>query len=64
MLTKKSRMRVLSVKELFNLATDLKSERGENPEYDRALVELCCGAAGYPMDFKTEVAMELGIKLK
>ena len=32
----------MTIGELLNLARGLKSEDGENPEYDRALVELVC----------------------
>lgn len=31
---------------LIRLAAGLRSEDGENPDYDRALVELCADAAG------------------
>jgi hypothetical protein len=51
----------LSVTKLLDFARGLRSEHGENPEYDRALVELCCDAAGWPMDRKVDMARELGI---
>ncbi len=39
--------RTVTVERLIKLATGLKSEHGENPEYDRALVELVT-EAGLP----------------
>lgn len=35
---------------LFNVAALLKSEDGENPEYDRALVEMISCLTGYDFD--------------
>ena len=53
----------VAVRLLFELAKALKSESGENPEYDRALVELCTDAAGLSMEGKADVARKLGINL-
>jgi hypothetical protein len=50
--------------QLLNSAKSLKSEDGENPEYDRALVELIADVSGHPMEqSKPQVAALLGIKL-
>jgi hypothetical protein len=46
---------------LLQYARELKSEHGENEEYDRALVELCLDAAGLTQDDKPEMAAILGI---
>lgn len=54
----------VSIGKLIMLAQDLKSEHGENPEYDRALVELITDAASLSMDLKHEVAKQLGVRLK
>lgn len=35
---------------LLVTAADLLSEHGENPEYDRAIVELTCRLLGHPDD--------------
>lgn len=50
--------------DLVRLARDLRSEQGENKEYDRALVELVTDALGVSMEFKSEIATMLGIKSK
>jgi hypothetical protein len=47
---------------LFELARGLRSEQHENAEYDRALVELVCEAAGLSMDYKEEVAENVGVE--
>ena len=54
--------RNIKLTELLELARDLRSEDCENPEYDRALIELCCDAAGWSMDEKPEMAKLLGVK--
>jgi len=53
----------ITIELLFDLARGLRSEHGENPEYDRALVELCTDAAGESMEQKPEIAAQLGITL-
>lgn len=52
----------VSMRTLVKIAKDLASEDGENPEYDRALVELLTYAAGYSMDQREAVAKAVGIK--
>lgn len=47
---------------LVAIARDLRSEDGENPEYDRALIELVCEAAGLSMDDRMSVAARIGVK--
>lgn len=44
---------------LVQIARDLKSENGENPEYDRALVELVASASGYGDEPHREVMRHL-----
>ena len=51
----------ISIATLFALARILKSEYGENKEYDRALVELCTDAAGVSMEERDKIASELEI---
>jgi hypothetical protein len=46
---------------LIKNARDLKSDRGENPEYDRALVELVGTSLGVSMDDREYVEQMLGI---
>lgn len=53
----------LDIPKLIALAAGLKSEHGENPEYDRALVELVVDAAGASMEEKTKYAAAIGIEL-
>ncbi len=48
---------------LIAIAKALKSEHGDNPEYDRALVELATDLLGVPMSEKEDVAHLLGITL-
>jgi len=36
--------------DIINKARDLRSVEGENPEYDRALVELTASILGLPID--------------
>jgi hypothetical protein len=43
-------------------AKELVSEDGENPEYDRAIVELMCDLLSIPTDHKVEVAALLGVR--
>ena len=50
-----------SIGNLFAIAISLKSEDGENPEYDRALVEICTEAAGLSIEDKPSIASKLGI---
>lgn len=47
---------------LINIARDLRSEDGENPEYDRALVEVVGDFFGYTSDHRGEVEKLLGIR--
>ena len=54
----------VKVEYLKAIATGLRSEHGENPEYDRALVELVTEAAGLSMEFKGLIARQLQIKLR
>lgn len=46
---------------LLAQAKDLKSVDGENPEYDRALVELVSRTSGFTSDEYDTVAREIGI---
>lgn len=50
---------LISLTVLFEIARDLQSEDGENPEYDRALHELLCQASGRSMDDVPEIARQL-----
>lgn len=54
-------MKSFDIDELFESAKELKSE-GDNPEYDRALVELCGYMGGYTSDDFWLVARALGIE--
>lgn len=45
----------ISLWDLILAARELVSEDGENPEYDRALVELACEAFKIPMDESWEI---------
>ena len=49
----------ITIAELLHIAAWLISEDGENPEYDRALAELLCDAAGVSMDHKEEMLSEM-----
>ena len=51
-----------SVGELVLLARGLKSEDGENTEYDRALVDLVVDAAHLVADDRMAIARLVGIK--
>jgi hypothetical protein len=53
----------VSIGRLCELARGLKSEDGENAEYDRALVELVTDAAGLAMESMGEIAARIGITL-
>lgn len=46
---------------LVRTASDLRSEHGENPEYDRALVELVNDLLGLSSDNRAETEQALGI---
>lgn len=46
---------------IIEQARDLRSEEGENPEYDRALVELTMRTIGLAEDDRAEVEFWLGI---
>ena len=46
---------------ILKVARGLKSEDGENPEYDRALVEMTCDLLGIPMVDRREVEQLIGI---
>jgi len=52
---------VLDKNTLFETARQLKSDDGENPEYDRALVELCTYSTGNDESNLKENAQKLGI---
>lgn len=53
--------RVVSLNALYFEASSLRSD-GENPEYDRALVELTGFLSGHQAGELESVAKELGIK--
>ncbi len=40
---------------LLTQAADLLSDTGENPEYDKAIVELVCAQLGVTTDARSEV---------
>lgn len=47
----------VSIGTLMAIANRLKSEHAENPEYDRALVELVAVVAGFsPADYRDDIA--------
>lgn len=46
---------------IIDVAAHLVSERGENPEYDRALTELSCEMLGLSMEHKEVVAQIIGV---
>lgn len=49
--------------EILDAASGLVSEDGENPEYDRALVELTATLLGLPIDDnRALVARAIGVK--
>jgi hypothetical protein len=52
---------VISIGLLVRQARELKSDSGENPEYDRALVELVMRASGLTTDDREQVARDIGI---
>lgn len=54
----------ITIPELIEIARDLRGDPadGENPEYERALVELIADAAGVGQDGKYLVALAIGIK--
>ena len=41
---------------LLSVVADLMSEHGENPEYDRACVEIVCTMLGVSTDARDDVA--------
>lgn len=47
---------------LFQLASFLKSDIGENKEYDRALIELLTDVCGLPPENRKDVAKYLEIE--
>jgi hypothetical protein len=51
----------VTIMELIELAKGLKSEDGENSEYDRALLELVTDAARIPQNDRAEVAKLIGV---
>jgi len=53
--------RKITIRSLLECAKALKSEDGENPEYDRALCELCGDAAGSTQEGYPEVAALLSV---
>lgn len=61
---KRIEKRTVSVRDLIKLAHDLRDEDGDNVEYERALAELVCDAAGLSMGFKKSVARRIGLKCK
>jgi hypothetical protein len=54
----------VTIKTLIELARDLIEEDEPNEEYERALVELICNAAGVPMDVTGDIAVEIGVVRK
>ena len=52
----------LSVAELVLLARSLKSEEGEDTDYDRGLVDLVAGAAGVAEDDRSAIARLIGVR--
>jgi len=53
---------IITLRQLFKLARGLKSEHGENAEYDRALAELCTDACGLSLEYQqAEVATAIGL---
>ena len=61
---KPDRNRELFLGQIIEIARGLKSDDGENVEYDRALIELVCEAAGLPLgdtENRNAVADALGI---
>jgi hypothetical protein len=54
----------VSVGDLIRLARGLRDEDGDNVEYERALAELICDAAGLSMGLKESVAERIGLKCK
>jgi hypothetical protein len=57
-----SRQERVTIGRLIDEAKRLKSEHGENPEYDRALIELVTFVAGGTTENLSTVAAALGIK--
>ena len=55
-------MTLITWARLIKEAKDLKSEHGENPEYDRAMVELMTFATGGTTEDLPKTAAEIGIK--
>ena len=51
----------VTLKNLFDQARSLVSEDGDNPEYDRALVELVTYASGFNSDSFPLVSAALGV---
>ena len=61
----KIKARMITVGDLIRLASGLKSEHGENPEYDRALAELVTDAAGLSMaSSRGAAARKIGLKIR
>lgn len=48
---------------IVSAARDLKSEEGENPEYDRALVELASRVLGVDADERSRIAWLIGVEV-
>ena len=48
---------------LIHNARSLKSEHGENPEYDRGLLELTADTLGYPEEGREVIAHRIGVNL-
>jgi hypothetical protein len=61
---KRIEKRTVSVGDLIRLARGLRDEDGDNVEYERALAELICDAAGLSMGLKESVAERIGLKCK
>jgi hypothetical protein len=60
---KRIEKRAVTVGDLIKLAGELCDDKdGSNPEYERALTELICDAAGLPMELKAEVGHRMGLK--
>lgn len=63
-------MQTVDFQNLLEAAADLRSEHGENPEYDRGLVELISDVAPIGTqekwesteDFRRRISLRLGVK--
>ena len=55
------KLKAIFVADLYREAIELKSENGENPEYDRALVNLVANLTGCTQENQSVCASLLGI---